>query len=49
MISDTINEVKTNFGEISVVKGNNHTFFGINIEIKDIMTQVDMAKSWRSA
>ena len=49
MISDIINEVKTHFGELSVVKGNNHTFLGMNIEIKETMTQVDMVNSWRSA
>ena len=49
VISDIINEVKKSFGELSVVKGNNHTFLGMNIEIKYIMTQVDMVNSWRSA
>ena len=49
VISDIINEVKKSFGELSVVKGNNHTFLGMNIEIKETMTQVDMVNSWRSA
>ena len=49
MISDIINEEKKSFGELSVVKGNSHTFLGMNIEIKETMTQVDMVNSWRSA
>ena len=37
MILDTINESKKHFGELSVVRGNTHTFLGMNIYIKDTM------------
>ena len=43
-ISDIINEVKKHFGELYVLRGNNHTFFGTNIEIKYRTIQVDMGK-----
>ena len=42
VISYIINEVKKHFGDLSIVRGNNHTFLGINIEIKYITIQVDM-------
>ena len=42
MISDIINEAKIIFGELSVVRGYKHTFFDINIDIKDSTIQVDM-------
>ena len=41
VISDIINEVKKHFGELSIVRGRNHTFLGTNTEIKDSMVQVD--------
>ena len=44
VISDIINEEKKHFGEVSVVRGKNHTFLGTNIEIQDITIKVDMVE-----
>ena len=44
VISDIINKVKNIFGYLSVVRGNNNIFLGVNIEIKDNIIQVDMVK-----
>ena len=44
MISYIINELKKIFGELYVVRGNKHTFLGMNIEVKYSKIQVDMEK-----
>ena len=44
VISDTINKLKKHFGDLSIVRGNQHTFLGINIEIKENIIQVDKVK-----
>ena len=44
VISDTINKVNRNLGDLSVVRGNKHTFLGTNIDIKDNIIHVDMVK-----
>ena len=44
LISDIINKVKKIFGDISVVRGNKHTFLGMNNEIKYNIIQVDMVR-----
>ena len=42
VISEIINEYF--FGKLSIMIGNNNTFLGMNIEIKDSTIQVDMVK-----
>ena len=44
VISDIINEVKKHFGELSVVRGVDNNFLGINIEIKDNTIQVNLVE-----
>ena len=44
VISDIINEVRKHFVKISVVRGNKHTFMGINIEIKYSAIQFDVVE-----
>ena len=36
--------MKKHFGDIYVVRGNNHTFLGVNIYINENTIQVDMVK-----
>ena len=44
VILDIMNEVKKHFGELSVVRGDKHTFLVMNIEINDNTIQVNMVK-----
>ena len=44
VISDIISNVKKVFGDIYVVRGNQNTLLGINIEIKENIIHVDMVK-----
>ena len=44
VILDIINEVKKHFGEIYVVRGNNHILLEMNIDIEDNTIQVYMVE-----
>ena len=44
VISDIINEVKKQFGGLSVVRGGRYTFLGVNIEINYSTLKVDMVE-----
>ena len=45
VIPDIINKSKKHFGDLSVFRGNKNTFLGMNIEIKDNITQVYMVEN----
>ena len=40
--SKIIYKIKKHFGDLSVVRGNKHTFLGMNILIKYNIIQIDM-------
>ena len=44
VISDIINKLQKQFGNLYVVRDNKHTFLGMSIEIKANIIQVDMVK-----
>ena len=39
-----MNKAKKNFGDLSIVIGNKHTYLEMNIEIKDNIIHVDMVE-----
>ena len=47
MISNIIEEIKKYFGDFSVVRGDKHTFLGMNIEIKNNIIHIDKVKNMR--
>ena len=44
VISYIINKVKIYFGDLSIVRGNKHTFLGTKFEIRDSIIHVGMIK-----
>ena len=47
LISNIIEEKKKHFGCLSVMRGNKHTFLGINIEIKNNIIHINMVEHLR--
>ena len=42
VVTQVLDEISKNFGDLSITRGNKHNFLGMNIEIKDRKVYIDM-------